>query len=127
RSNQPFASDCMMSRSFSWFSQKRSAFSRSGAENVEVGRNIFCIAAHCSVISVFFIATSIDLNAKDVLDSPGRIVTAVEQSFRPEAPSADGASGMVRRSDQQPTQIKPSCEQALAQSAPAPAPAAAVR
>src|SRR5262245_57974500 len=45
----------MLSRTLSWFSQKRCAFSRSGAEIAEVGRNIFCIAVHCSVKSAFFI------------------------------------------------------------------------
>src|SRR5262249_62381618 len=54
----PLAKACMLSRAFSWFSQKQRAFSRSVVEIAAVGRNILCMALHCSVKSVFFIASS---------------------------------------------------------------------
>src|SRR5262245_58530147 len=53
RSNQLFENACMLFKIFSWFSQKRWAFSRNVAENSEVGRNArFIIDIHCSATFV---------------------------------------------------------------------------
>src|SRR5262249_41035249 len=53
RSNQLFENACMLFKIFSWFSQKRWAFSRNVAENSEVGRNTRCIIdIHCSATLV---------------------------------------------------------------------------
>src|SRR4029450_6107322 len=78
----------MPSRTFSWLSQKRCVFSRSGAEIAEVGRNIFCIAVHCSVKSAFFIVY-LHLNDRNACCAVSQWRRVRNESYWREAPLMD--------------------------------------